>query len=79
VVEDLVWKGNIDAGDGLSAGGKDTDDYDIDFKTTAVMVAGGTSPRANTTASRTTLSPPTGALNTRSTASSPTSGSGRGA
>ena len=35
VVEDLVWKGNIDAALDYQRADKDTDDYDIDFKTTA--------------------------------------------
>lgn len=35
VVEDLVWKGNIDAALDYQRAEKDTDDYDIDFKTTA--------------------------------------------
>ena len=35
VVEDLVWKGNVDAALDYQRAEKDTDDYDIDFKTTA--------------------------------------------
>jgi hypothetical protein len=35
VIEDLVWKGNIDAALDYQRAEKDTDDYDIDFKTTA--------------------------------------------
>ena len=35
VVEDLVWKGNIDAALDYQRADKDTDDYDIDFKTSA--------------------------------------------
>ena len=35
VVEDLVWKGNIGLAMDYQRAEKDTDDYDIDFKTTA--------------------------------------------
>ncbi len=35
LVEDLVWKGNIDLGLDYKRADKDTDDYDVDFKTTA--------------------------------------------
>ncbi|MFJ2429512.1 DUF481 domain-containing protein [Pseudomonas sp. NPDC087804] len=35
VVEDLVWKGNVDLAMDYQRAEKDTDDYDIDFKTTA--------------------------------------------
>ena len=35
VVEDLVWKGNVDAALDYQRAEKDTDDYDIDFKTSA--------------------------------------------
>ncbi|AKJ99017.1 MULTISPECIES: DUF481 domain-containing protein [Pseudomonas] len=35
VVEDLVWKGNIDAALDYKRAENDTDDYDIDFKTSA--------------------------------------------
>ncbi|MCX2896748.1 DUF481 domain-containing protein [Pseudomonas mandelii] len=35
VVEDLVWKGNVDMALDYERAEKDTDDYDIDFKTTA--------------------------------------------
>ena len=35
VIEDLVWKGNIDVALDYKRADKDTDDYDIDFKTTA--------------------------------------------
>ncbi|WP_310358114.1 DUF481 domain-containing protein [Pseudomonas brassicacearum] len=35
VVEDLVWKGNIDAALDYKRAENDTDDYDVDFKTSA--------------------------------------------
>ena len=35
VIEDLVWKGNVDVALDYKRAEKDTDDYDIDFKTTA--------------------------------------------
>ncbi|MBC3373910.1 DUF481 domain-containing protein [Pseudomonas sp. SWRI92] len=35
VVEDLVWKGNIDAALDYQRAENDTDDYDVDFKTSA--------------------------------------------
>ena len=35
VVEDLVWKGNIDIALDYQRAEKDTDDYDVDFKTSA--------------------------------------------
>jgi hypothetical protein len=35
VVEDLVWKGNVDMALDYQRAENDTDDYDIDFKTTA--------------------------------------------
>ena len=35
VIEDLVWKGNVDVALDYKRADKDTDDYDIDFKTTA--------------------------------------------
>ncbi|ASC88252.1 DUF481 domain-containing protein [Pseudomonas fragi] len=35
LVEDLVWKGNVDVAMDYQRADKDTDDYDIDFKTTA--------------------------------------------
>ena len=35
VVEDLVWKGNIDAALDYQRADNDTDDYDIDFRTSA--------------------------------------------
>ena len=35
VVEDLVWKGNVDMALDYQRAEKDTDDYDIDFKTSA--------------------------------------------
>ena len=35
VVEDLVWKGNVDVAMDYQRAEKDTDDYDVNFKTTA--------------------------------------------
>ncbi|SFB40959.1 Protein of unknown function, DUF481 [Pseudomonas sp. NFIX10] len=35
VIEDLVWKGNIDAALDYKRAENDTDDYDVDFKTSA--------------------------------------------
>ncbi|MDQ0126013.1 hypothetical protein J2W17_004987 [Pseudomonas lini] len=35
VVEDLVWKGNVDVALDYQRAEKDTDDYDVDFKTSA--------------------------------------------
>lgn len=35
LVEDLVWKGNVDVAMDYKRADKDTDDYDLDFKTTA--------------------------------------------
>ncbi|UZE28032.1 DUF481 domain-containing protein [Pseudomonas asplenii] len=35
LIEDLVWKGNVDLAMDYKRAEKDTDDYDIDFKTTA--------------------------------------------
>ena len=35
LIEDLVWKGNVDVALDYKRADKDTDDYDIDFKTTA--------------------------------------------
>jgi len=35
LVEDMVWKGNVDVAMDYKRADKDTDDYDLDFKTTA--------------------------------------------
>ncbi|KPA93158.1 hypothetical protein PF66_00084 [Pseudomonas asplenii] len=35
LIEDMVWKGNVDVAMDYKRAEKDTDDYDIDFKTTA--------------------------------------------
>ena len=35
LVEDMVWKGNVDLAMDYKRADKDTDDYDLDFKTTA--------------------------------------------
>ncbi len=35
ILEDLVWKGNVDLGLDYKRAETDTDDYDVDFKTTA--------------------------------------------
>jgi hypothetical protein len=51
VVEDLVWKGNVDLALDYKRAEKDTDDYDIDFKTTARHGRWRHTARANTTAS----------------------------
>jgi hypothetical protein len=71
LVEDFVWKGNVDVALDYKRAENDTDDYDVGFKTTAATAAGGTTPKANTTARPRTTSPPptTGAPSTRWTAS----------
>jgi hypothetical protein len=50
LVEDFVWKGNVDVALDYKRAENDTDDYDVASRPPPAMAAGGTTPKANTTA-----------------------------